>query len=145
MGEVIWAIGIMCTTYTVMYVPLGNMLSISGTEVKSCMGRSYFIDTMIFGGIKGESQDFGASTRRRTKRLVHWQSISWNNETSLLTKSEFIHDYNHGSPLMYSLSWSTFLIQSLIIHNCISCMSMISCKDRRNTWVPLECLDMSQP
>ena len=35
-------------------------------------------------GNKGKFQDFGASTLRRMKRLVHGQSVSWNNETNLL-------------------------------------------------------------
>ena len=52
-----------------------------------------------------------------TKGLVHWQSVSWNNDTSLLAKSEFICDYSHGSLLMYSLSWSTFPMRFVICLN----------------------------
>ena len=123
-----------------------DAFSLSHTEVKSRTGGSYFAVQWTWQGqAQRKTPGLHLDYTERMKILVQWQSISWNNETSLLIKSEFIHDYNHGSPLMYSLLWSMFPVQSLITYNRISHISMISCKDSRNTWVPLECLNMSQP
>ena len=68
-------------------------------------GQILLHHTMFLKGSKGKLQDFEASTLRRTIRLVHGQSVSWNNETNLLGKGEFICDYIHGSLLIHSLSW----------------------------------------
>ena len=44
-------------------------------------GGSYFVVRWTwYGKNKGEPQDFVLLHGERTKRLVHWQSVSWNNE-----------------------------------------------------------------
>ena len=45
---------------------------------------------------KGESQD-SALLHGEDEETCYEQTVSWNNETNLLGKSEFIHDYVHES------------------------------------------------
>ena len=94
--------------------------------------------TLLYDGLernKGKLQD-SIWLHGENKETHYEQSVSWSNETSLLSKSEFIHDYVHGSLLIYSLLWETFPMQSLILHNRILWMSMISCMVGQNMSVP---------
>ena len=100
-------------------------------EVKLRTGRSYFVIWWSWKGIKGKPQD-SVYLHREYEESCYEQAVSWNNATSLLSKSEFIHDYIHRSLLIYSLSWQTFPMQSLMLHNCISWVNMVSCMIEQN-------------
>ena len=81
-----------------------------------------------------------------TKRLVHWQSVSWNNETSLL-----ILKVNSSMTIITDHLWCIPFCDQRFQYNLLSYIiayhvwAWFSCKDRRNAWVPSRYLDMSHP